>query len=180
MKKIPECACQVADAAAHEGSGVALGKRLQDMVSPLLNRKPRDLMDTVAAGTVPPLELVTHVHRFGECLIALGVVRVDSLPWRQDEDEPVERIRSEQALQILHRERIDLLKQGECIEDTAIEEDPLRAGCNAHVLLNVSSQDLSREGWQLWPGAQATGDPFSDDRPGRFANSGISTPAKFG
>ena len=137
-------------------------------------------MDTVAAGTVPPLELVTHVHRFGECLIALGVVRVDSLPWRQDEHEPVERIRSEQALQILYRQRVDLLKEGECIEDTTIKEGPFRAWRNAHVLLNVSSQDLSREGRQLWPGAQATGDPFSDDRPSRLVNSGIPTPAKFG
>jgi hypothetical protein len=150
------------------------------MVSPLLNRKPRNLMDPVAAGTVPPLEPVTHVHRFGKCLIPLGVVRVDSFPWRQDEDERVERIRSEQGLQILHRERSDLLKQGECIEDTAIEEDPLRARGNAHVLLNVSSQDLSREGWQIWPGAQATGDPFSDHCPGRLVNNAIATPAKFG
>ena len=92
----------------------------------------------------------------------------------------MERIRSEQALQVVHRERVDLLKQAECINDTTIEEDSCRAGRMAHELLDVSSQDLSREGWQLWPGAQATGDPFSDDRPRRLVNSGISTPAKFG
>jgi len=150
------------------------------MVRPLLNGEPRNLMDTVAARLVPPLELAMHVHSFGKGLIAFGVVRVDRLPWRQNEDTRVERVCAEQAPEILHRERVDLLKQGECIEDTAIEEGPIRARRKAPVPLNVSSQDFSREDWRLWPGAQATCDPFCDDRPSRLVNGGISPRAEFG
>jgi hypothetical protein len=84
----------------HATLGGACRENAQHMLGSLCYREARYFMENIAARTLPPYDLGVDVNSLSERLVAFCVVGVDGLPRRQHEHAGMERVGSEQSLQL--------------------------------------------------------------------------------
>src|SRR5262245_16302612 len=127
-----------------EGSG-GCAQYLQDIRAPFGNTDLRYLNHLVPAALVPLRGSSTDARSFDQRLIALGIVGVDGLPWREEEHLPMIRIRRQVRPQLAVRQRPRLVQHAKRVDDAALEEDEAGPRRLLPVLLDILAEDALRE-----------------------------------
>src|SRR5262249_57725425 len=128
-------------------------QRLEDKGVSVCNTDLRYLDRLVPAALVPCRRSSIDARRFNKRLIALGIIGVDGLPRRKEEHLPMVRIRRQERLQLIFRQRADLVQHAHRVHDTTLEEDEASLKRVLFVLLDVQAEKCVGElpWWQ--PGA---------------------------
>src|SRR5262245_25695861 len=144
-------------------------QRLQDKRASFCNTDLRYLDHLVPAALVPCRRSSIKARRFNERLIALGIIGVDGLPRRKEEHLPMVRIRRQERLQLIFRQRADLVQHAHRVHDTTLEEDEASLKRVLFVLLDVQAENGVGElpWWQ--PGTQRLTFASLDDGSGAIA-----------
>src|SRR5215472_8530453 len=132
----------------NESLGVRLGQRLEHKRTPFVQRNHGDFEYLISASTVPLLRDPIDPLSVLERVVAFGIVLVDLLPRRQDEDLRKILVLREPCAQLALLQRSDVIEPAQGIKDTSLKEDWAWICGVVNKILHVHSQSLLGE--RIW------------------------------
>src|SRR5437867_12144501 len=123
----------------------AVCQRLQHIGTPLVDRNPGYLDELISAPAVPLLRDAVDPLSMLERVVACGVVHLDFLPRRQDEDFGAVPVLREPQAQLVLTQGRDAIEYAQGIEDASFEEDMAWRRGVMHEVLDVPSEHFVRE-----------------------------------
>jgi len=128
--------------------GVPVWQRLEHKLTPFGYRNHGDFEYLISASTVPLLRDPIDPLSVLERVVAFGIVLVDRLPRRQDEDLRKILVLREQHVQLVLVQGSDVIEPAQGIKDASLKEDWAWICSVMNKVLFVHSQDFLRE--RIW------------------------------
>src|SRR3974390_3485757 len=154
--------------------GVPVCQRLEHKRTPFVYRNHGDFEYPISASTVPllrdPIDQLSVLER----VVAFGIVLVDRLPRRQDEDLPKILVLREPHVQLALVQGSDVIEPAQGIKDASLEEDWAWICRVMNKVFHVYSQDFLRE--RIWMRARTQSAPSAilNDGAGAIANDCVT------
>src|SRR5215470_6141046 len=120
-------------------------QRVENERTPLVNRNHRHFDHLISASTVPFLRDTVDRLSMLERVVAFGIVHVDRLPRRQDEDLGEVSVLREPLAQLDLAQRCETIEPAHCIKDASLKENRLLACFVMNEVFDVYSQRFPRE-----------------------------------
>src|SRR5215213_4231256 len=160
----------------NDGLGVAGCQRLKHKCTSLGNRNLGYLNELIAVEpTVPRLRDAVDPLSMLERVVALGIVRVDLLPRRQEKDLRKVLVCRKPRAQLALAQGCEAIEPIQRIEDASIKEDMAGGRSVTNIVVDVQAQRFMHERIRIRSRTQPVPEAILDDGARAIADDGVAT-----